>query len=264
MREQLDSEKLPRTVDSATKERLRHAFEGKDNVHCAFIAGSLVEGFGNATSDLDVFVIRETPVTESNGIWLEDQSYAIEIDFMEDAEEQIRTDTESWHINTVKDVIATVNTTSLNDWTAAFTIPEPRLQLAHAIRIGEAVTEAQRFAEIASQFDWQRLSTLLRNRFLMLYDGFVEDCAGALQDGDRPTASQLSRWALGAAADAYLASRGLTNGKAKWRFAKLRSIQELELYQKLVDAEMAAGPLLEASKSRLRMAADLSIRAQAG
>lgn len=261
MSKQLDWTPVRRTVDTAAKEWLQHAFDGKENVHCVFISGSLVEGFGNATSDLDVFVITEVAITESSGILLADQSYSIEIDYLE---EQLRIDTERWHIVTVRDVIATVNTTSLTDWSAAWKIPEPRLQLAHAIRIGEPVAEAARFAEIASQFDWHKLSTLLRNRFLLQYDGFVEDCAGALQDGDHPTASQLSRWALGAAADAYLASRGLTNGKAKWRFAKLRSLDEADLYTKLVEAEMAGGPLLEASRNRLRMAADLAIRAQAG
>lgn len=230
-------------------------------VAVAFVSGSLIEGFGNDTSDLDVFVLTDGSPAAALPATLArfDQSGAtIDLDYAGD----VRTDTEVWPLAEVKQVAAQIEAVDPTDWRAAVALDRVRLDLAHRIRVGVAVAGAPGFLALQGLFDWDRLARVLAQRFLQDYNEFAEDASGAVHAGDHITAMLNSRAALGAAVDAVLAGRGATNGKPKWRHRKLVAYDDDTLTTRYLAAELEPSPepgaVLDRARARLRLASELA------
>lgn len=231
---------------------------------CAFTAGSIIEGFGNATSDLDLFVVGRSEPGPS--AWNAVGSFtfgeaSIDVGYEED---DLRVDVELWSIHSIRSIADEISRTPLTR-SAAASLDERRLQTAHALRIGQSVKGENLFAELQESFDFRHLASLLALRFVGDYAGFAEDAVGAIQDDDGGTALLGSRAALGASVDAYLAAKGLTNPKTKWRFAKLRLMSEETLLSDYLRLECQPADdsvsLIALAKERLRFAGALADRA---
>ncbi|MFF1659164.1 nucleotidyltransferase domain-containing protein [Streptomyces sp. NPDC058255] len=225
-----------------------------------FVSGSLVEGFGNENSDLDVFVLTsstsdaslsETASTFDMGDCL------IEVDYHHD----VRVDTEIWPIERFFEIAGRISDFPVGDASAIIRFPDRDFDSAHRLRIGVPVRGVEVFNELRDKFDFKRLSRLLANKFVTAYEGHSEDASGAVRANDAYTAMLMSRWALGSAIDAYLASQGMTNPKEKWRFSKLVSGGHTDLAQRYLEleADLSVSPedVLTRSRDRLRFSASL-------
>ena len=242
-------------------EAAREAVSAIRDRECTFVSGSLIEGLGNAASDLDVYVItdsRETPPAAMTFRW---GSSTVMIDYVGD----LRTDVELWPRATVLACAAAIGACAPGDIAAAAGIEDRELQLAHRLRVGVAVEGAEILAELQAKFDWAHLSRVICNRFLADYNGWAEDASGAVRDGDPGTAMLASRLALGCAVDAHLAASGDTNSKAKWRFKKLQALGDDDLARNYLEleADTSTEPaaLLAQARSRLRYAVGLTSKA---
>jgi len=231
----------------------------------AYVAGSLVEGYGNTQSDLDLFVLFEgaPPAADGGAAAAFDGAgvYRVDLDYADG----VRVDTECWPLPTVLDIARRLNDSSAEDWTRPVSLPEELFQLVHGIRIGLPVAAPEEFTRIQAAFDWDHVCLLRYIRHLALYTGTSEDAVGAVQAGDHATALLTSREALGAATDALLAASGSTNTKPKWRFTKLRGMGRDDLAEQILAAELDPDPdpaaLLARAKDRLRLASDLTLAA---
>jgi predicted nucleotidyltransferase len=232
----------------------------------AFISGSLVEGFGNGNSDLDVFVIvadgLPRPALNALATRFEADDYAIDIDFQDD----LRTDTEIWEISKLMDAGKSISGCGLEDWATAAILDEKIIDLAHRIRIGVAVAGDDEFAAAQSAFDWERFHRVLCHRFLHDYNAQAEDAIGAIRADDFGSALIMSRIALGSGVDAMLASRGVTNPKAKWRYRKLLALDDRSLLERYLAAELEPDDepsgILSRARDRVRLATELAEAAQ--
>lgn len=229
---------------------------------CAFVSGSLIEGIGNARSDLDVFVVTPHGDVESavDAVPFTFGEARIDISYAED----IRVDTEVWTIHSIRVAAKQLREVPLDDRAAMTSMDERRLQLAHRIRIGVPTVHDEMFRSIQGLFDYARLAFVLCNRFLADYLNDAEDAAGAIGAGDGGTALLTSRAALGSVVDAYLAAHGETNAKPKWRVPKLRRHGDDALLTSYLSHEAQTGidddALLGAAKRRLRAANQLAQR----
>jgi hypothetical protein len=232
----------------------------------AYVAGSLVEGYGNPQSDLDLFVLFEgaPPVAEGGAVAAAFDGagiYRIDLDYIDG----IRVDTECWPLQVVLDVARRLNEAKAEDWTAPVSLPEEVFQLAHGVRIGLPVAAEAEFARVRAAFDWDHVCLLRYLRHMSLYTASSEDAVGAVQAGDHATALLTSREALGSATDALLAASGSTNTKPKWRFTKLRAMGLADVADRVMAAELDPDPapaaLLDRAKDRLRIASDLTLTA---
>jgi hypothetical protein len=231
----------------------------------AYVAGSLVEGYGNPRSDLDLFVLFEgaPPEAEGGAAAAFDGAgvYRTDLDYVDG----VRVDTECWPMPAVLDIAKRLNELPADDWTAPVSLPEELFQLVHSIRIGLPVAAPAEFERVRAAFDWEHVCLLRYIRHMSLYTGASEDAVGAVQVGDHATALLTSREALGAAADALLAASGSTNTKPKWRFTKLRGMGMADVADRIMAAELDPDPapaaLLARAKDRLRLASDLTLAA---
>jgi predicted nucleotidyltransferase len=236
-----------------------------ENLVTAYVCGSLVEGFGNGTSDLDCFVLtdglsrRRADGGESARFDLAD--YRVDIDYAD----RYRTDTECWDISRVCEIADEINSCPVDEWTAPGRMNMSWFQLAHGIHIGWAVHDDAEFTKLRDRFDWPHLCHVIYCGNMLQYTGFAEDAVGAVQAGDPGTALLTSRLALGYAADALLAAHGSTNIKQKWRFAKMGRLGLDALAERYLEAELEPShepaDIIKRSKRRLGLAADLTIEA---
>lgn len=246
------------TIDHLTRCGLR-VLEEYPDVAIAFMSGSLIEGFGNSTSDLDIFLIDDEFVRPSGKAALQsDQGdFVVDVDYVDD----VRTDTEIWRTSRVVAAAEEIRSCDPLDWRAVVQLAQAPLELAHRIRTGVPLRGAQDFEELRLMFDYPRLAAILAQRFMQDYSEHSEDCVGAIHARDAGAALLNSRRALAAAADALCASHGHTNGKEKWRLHRMGAVSSQNA-QRYIAAELDASAepyaLLSGARDRLRLAADFA------
>ncbi|MFF4806038.1 nucleotidyltransferase domain-containing protein [Streptomyces sp. NPDC001351] len=233
-------------------------------VRTAFVGGSLVEGFGNATSDVDLLVLvdedvapESLPLDRSNDfvifgdhrIWVSEirgQRLDIEFRRIEDFEQVKR---------------RLVDPSAPKDFNRGW------LEFFHHLRIGIPVVRPEEFEGARDGFPWPVLGRVLVEHFEYDANSSLDDAAGAITAQDTGTALLASRATLGAAVEALLASVGSTNPRVKWRFRKLRQFRQLDLLDRYlhleVDTSSDDADLLARARERVTFAQDLLLEAQA-
>jgi hypothetical protein len=222
-----------------------------------FLSGSLLEGFGNPSSDLDVFVVHSD---RSYDLPKEGQSIhlggaLVNVDYSD----CIRVDTEHWVKQDIIDVASALSNPMKSELEVFNGPPMHSFELAHSIRMGHPISGADAFRRLFNMFDWDSVCSRLCKSFLATYDDAADDAAGAIEACDAGTALVTSRVAVGAAVDAYLAARGMTNSKPKWRFAKINMLPEREVLADYLSQELEHSAdravIIRKAEDRIRYAA---------
>lgn len=230
-------------------------------VDTAFASGSLVEGFGNTTSDLDVFVIHKDAVfretTAVGGQVPVDVTYV----------NSLRLDIEYWPEERVADLAGKISALDLVS-SVDESMGWSELDFCHRLRVGIPLFNKAGFMKLKSKFDFDKFVGILVTRYIRSCEGRIEDCVGALEACDYRTVFLTARSAVEHAVDAYLASVGETYVSSKWRFKKLeRAFTEAsDIYQKVWQLEApslsAEEEVEQYAKDALTFANDLLIKAQ--
>lgn len=191
--------------------------------YTVFLSGSIIEGFGNAESDLDVFVVYpdELPTMRTD---FDRGSNTIAVEFTTDW----RLDIESWSRPQVFQVAHSLNHCPPENQNACMNLQPFEIDLAHRFRIGIPILKEDHFQELLQAFDFQHISKIIMMRSLICYNSVAEDAAGAIASKQYGTALLTARQAVQFAIDAFLAASGETNAKEKWRFQKLERLQAEE------------------------------------
>lgn len=184
-----------------------------------FVSGSIVEGFGNAESDLDVFLVYDGEASGGGAEYHRDTN-TIAFEYLEG----VRIDVERWSAANVRGVADRLGACQIDDWDACLNVPVGDLQFAHRILVGWPLREAERFHELQALFDGEHLARLIATRRLAEYHGVAEDASGAIKSQQHGAALLMARRALQLAVDVLVAAHGETNVKDKWRLFKLERI----------------------------------------
>ncbi len=177
-----------------------------------FVAGSLVEGIGNARSDVDVFVVaaesirssREPLILRFGGLTIdvETQTLAHVDALITSLERQVASG----------DVVA-----------ASSALSRSEVEFLHRVCVSRPLQDAGRLGR------WKAIvrecmPTLIVRRALVSADGHHVDCVGAAEDRDWESAALMAQHCADSAADALLAATGCTSEAPKWRMRRLRRI----------------------------------------
>lgn len=103
---------------------------------CAFASGSLVEGYGNPTSDLDVFVVwpdADSSAAAPRTVIVD--GIGIELNF----DQALKIDIEHWSDDNVKALAAQISDTPPLDFERVEMITDLGIQFAHRLRVGAYV-----------------------------------------------------------------------------------------------------------------------------
>jgi hypothetical protein len=192
-----------------------------DGTQAVFVAGSVVRGWGNPTSDLDIYVIApQEPAggcEQSMPVFLDRSSVGVKVAFGEDR----RWDVEYWRDEQVGQVLGKVSEDVIHRSEGPpFAVAELDLldRLGYGIGLdGEAWLKSRR-DELARS----AVRSVLTLRALDGADAYAEDALGQLAEGDLHTAVLSAQLLLGRATDALLASKGKFAQGAKWRARQMQ------------------------------------------
>lgn len=187
-----------------------------------YLSGSLVAGYGNAWSDVDVFVVAErAPV----GPYAKraDTNYT-SAHFVRDK----RVDFEFWSPRDVEALARRVDSLELGTGklipgTGFLHIEEC---FVHRLRIGVPIHNADAFERLRERFDFDRFRAYQTEEAIRYLDAVLEDAAGMIEAGDRDVALFTGREVVGTAIDAYCHWLGNTDPVRKWRVRHLQEARD--------------------------------------
>lgn len=190
-----------------------------------YVSGSMFDGFGNATSDFDVFVVTES-IEVLAGRASADIARFRGADrgllLLQPDPARPRFDVECYTWALIGRLADRLRRTgdglaSLDD---AHAIGYDDLDFLHRLKIGVPLANPEAMVRLREMVVLGRLSELLAARRLGDYERQAEDAVGAMASDQWRTAFLSARAALEAAFDAYLAKLGETYVSPKWKFEK--------------------------------------------
>lgn len=200
-----------------------------EKAETAFLTGSLVEGFGNVLSDLDILVV----VSDRSAYTVSPPENPV----------KRRVDVELWEHSEVDSAVDNLEAMDVSGKGFPGIMKEEELDLLHRLRIGVPFFNCEKARTLQKMIDSHRLTTYLTIYFQAHFRRMLEDAMGALQSEDFGTAFFNARSAFEYAVDAYLAFHGETNIRAKWRTKKLSTHKSLfEEYWRIETSCIAYSP----------------------
>ncbi|CAG7915102.1 hypothetical protein SSCS72_02923 [Mammaliicoccus sciuri] len=190
-------------------------------------AGSIMEGFGNKSSDIDVYIIcklkdinNEISHSEESVI-SKDDTY-INNFFIEN----IRYDIEYWDIDKVRNTIEKLNNFNFKNDIYSDRLSKDEIDFIHRIKFGVPVINTVAFNKFKSNFNFNNLSKIQVLEHTEQFEGYLEDIEGALISKDLGTVYTLTKLILEEVTSSYLSSVGETNPSRKWLYRKMLRYEE--------------------------------------
>src|SRR5687767_8252486 len=182
---------------------------GATDADACYMSGSLLDGFGNPRSDIDIFFVTasvENLRTREVAPFARFRGSERALAVLQPDALRPRFDIECQSWASVEKLAARVESTgdplmSLDD---AYGITYDELDFLHRMKIGRSLNGDRGLDRLRALFDLTRLPELLASRRLADYERQAEDALGALEGGQLETAFACGRGALEAAFDAFL------------------------------------------------------------
>lgn len=189
-----------------------------------WLSGSLVEGLGNKSSDVDIFVLVEE-LSSSVPATRRDVDH-FTLAFVSDG---LRYDVEFWPKARVLALAHKLSTLQLDDpeFNSNHYLSYWESEFIHRLATGVALDNPAEFETARSWFDLKLFSGYLFENCLRRFDDAFDDSVGMLADNQLGLAALRSREVIELAIDALLYASGITNDKTKFRAVKLRRLTKL-------------------------------------
>jgi hypothetical protein len=170
----------------------------------AYVSGSLADGFGNSTSDIDLFGVYDGDVPHSHSTFAKHQGISVQYV----AFPRARVDELIQQINLYKGMPGDLSQT--------------HLQFIHRLASGVSVAGYEFKLECLQQLDMNRFRHLCSAYHEFLASNKLVDAQGAATDENWDTMVFAVRAAVGHQLDALLAELGETTPNEKWRYDKAK------------------------------------------
>lgn len=205
---------------------LKHLGEIDLNRSLIYMAGSLMEGFGNGTSDIDVYIICDQIKVNDNAqngeLLLTNNKSLIRNIIHED----VRYDFEYWLWDDFLDMIKKLNNLNFNTDGYVERISNDEFDLLHRLKFGKPLVNKEKFFGIYNNVKFENLGYYKAVVQSEIYSGYIEDLQGAYTSKDFGSAFIMARRLVEHVVNSLLALEGETNPSAKWIYRKLLRYQE--------------------------------------
>ncbi|WP_069742991.1 nucleotidyltransferase domain-containing protein [Streptomyces sp. EN23] len=201
-----------------------------DEHRAVYVSGSIARGWGNETSDLDIYVITPEPWTgdgeASAPVALEPNSVPIGITHVN----KVRWDIEYWSEGQVEQLVRKVSWASFDSNPKATDLMTSPMQhelnflerLPYAVPLAGEEWLLARREEVASS----ALRSLATSAQLNLADAYLEDAVGQLKASDLESSVLSAKMAFGHSVDALLAYNGEVGRSWKWRARRFHEVEQ--------------------------------------
>ncbi len=188
------------------------------NSTIVFVSGSLVAGYGNSWSDLDVYCLGDGSLRGFKSASLETSTHLIEVTVTQHQ----RLDFEFWPRDAIHAAATKLNESAINNFVRPI-LSKDELEFVYRMQIGIPLLNAQAFLEERTSFPSELFRCYLASRALLSCGPIYDDLAGCQEASDAETTLVNAQLYLDASMDAFRHACGDTNPATKWR-AKLVTI----------------------------------------
>lgn len=203
----------------------------RTNTDCIFLSGSLVEGFGNEESDLDIYVIGDTTkssIIDSRSINYEPLKRVL----IQDCNRVDITYVSPKLIEQILDFLSSFSPDFkyADDWS------ENQKELVHRIFIGIPFSNHSLFNSILQRLNKSAFDKYLFSLLHRRVDSILFDIIGLQKEIEIESAIFLAKIRFNMIVDMWLVQKGQTNTRFdKWRIKKLhRAEVSAEMYGKFL------------------------------
>ena len=191
-----------------------------------WIAGSLIEGIGNESSDIDVYIVVEDLntiqeyVTDGDGM-------KIQIHYFKNR----RIDVEIWSYGAIDRLASKINELQIENAENSIldALDENEIDFSHRIFNCRVIGDSGSYENIVERFDRDKINRYLFENKRMYIDDSFDDTVGMLQSGNVSGAIRRSQETIEFSLDLLLYSKGWTNPKSKHRFKLMEAIYESDV-----------------------------------
>ncbi|MER8235554.1 hypothetical protein [Streptomyces sp. NPDC094049] len=211
------------SVPLVSLEQLRELGVLPATCRSVYVSGSLVRGWGNALSDVDVYVITEADYRSDTAVYgqvpLETDTLPVEIRYVDGR----RWDIEYWRSDQIDQVLAKVDWSVLEgSQEAGRRLSTDELDLLERLSYAQPLAGEEWLASRQKRLADSALRSVMVARALNGADTYTEDVVGQLEADDVDSAVLSVKIAFGYAMDALLAFEGEYGQNAKWRARRFR------------------------------------------
>lgn len=195
-----------------------------------YAGGSLVRGWGNARSDLDIYVIVDEPWPgkdpQIDTVSLDPDSIPVEVIYVDDR----RWDIEYWLDRQVDQLFAKIGVEQFESvQPAGKRMMAPEVAFLQRFAHAAPVDKDEWLLERKRQLDASPLHSIMALRALHQMDIYTEDVVGQLAAGDVDSAVLSAKLAFRWGIEALLSSHGEFGESTKWFARRFRAAQPTEL-----------------------------------
>ncbi|MFD7510565.1 nucleotidyltransferase domain-containing protein [Streptomyces sp. NPDC059853] len=207
---------------------IRNVLTGRDllgpDCQSAFLVGSLARGWGNSTSDVDIYVVCDKPRGGGMGAVIQ-----VPLDPTQVTTEVIHSDGRRWEIKywTSAQARQMLDKVSWQQFEAGASLSsflsDEEERFLERLRNCIPVTGEKWVTEQRNTLDASAFRAFLISDCLGKSDDFREDALGQLRSGDLEAAILSAKLAFGHAIDGLLVSAGEYGRLTKWRARRFRT-----------------------------------------
>jgi hypothetical protein len=195
-----------------------------------YVAGSLVRGWGNATSDLDVYVVTPQRWQPEPGCPYLPAAATADVPVAVFYVGDRRWDVEYWSEPDIERLLDTLSWEAFESGrTSSVKLPKDDIAFVQRLTRPLVVEGEDRIQRWEKQFTDSAIRTMVATYALYVLDHLTEDAVGMLGNDDPTSAVLAARQALGYAVDALLASHGEFSDQPKWRARRMAELTPAEL-----------------------------------
>lgn len=195
-----------------------------------YAAGSLMEGFGNSTSDIDIYVICDKAYLDKPACKLSSSESLIRTEnnlIRNVIQDGVRFDFEYWSWEDFNEIIRKLNGLDFKTEGYITRLSDDEYDLLHRLKYAKPLVNEEKFYMLYDSIVFENL------RFYQVvvqsekYSSFLEDLQGASSSGDYGSTFIMVRRLIDLVVTSYLAVNGETNPNLKWMYRKLARYQEI-------------------------------------
>lgn len=186
-----------------------------------FLAGSVVEGLANPRSDLDAILVTDRPLAGLRAgapLAIRTSPFALDVEWWPRS-----------RVEAILDDLGAYPADRERNLRSVESFESSELRLLHRLRCGLPLRGEANLHQLRERVGTDVLARVLVDRAALEVDAQQTDVAGFVEEGDLCSALLQSAEMVGSTADALLAARGDTNLGRKWRLARLRRLEGVDL-----------------------------------
>ncbi len=195
-----------------------------------FAAGSIVQGWGHAASDIDLYVVTASPLAVDDTL-----EYFVRHVSTTDPEIRIvlgefgayRADIEVWTVAQIDEVIARFAAGTPSQESPE--LMENEQDMLYRLAAGRPLSGAGWWQQRKEAIDQSRYGLWLGENHKLKAETYIEDVGGLLATGDGQTAALAGQLAVLEAVEAVLALYGDYSVNRKWLYRRLEKVRPAEI-----------------------------------